>query len=413
MVSEEEERRAKTSAEKAAALESTIKPTSRVHKLIGMKAKDMEAQKQSKSGVRTENEVANGRASPLKDSLLSRTPGGGLPRPRPSLGSALSSGSSTSGIGKMNVAGLPGPRAAKGRVSMFAKSEMPPPPSPTKGGRSENSPSAKFGNLGLGIGRERTESEISNEPTLDGRALAPPKRFLSYPSGEKNSGSPKKYTERNRQLLEEMDLTPKRPSFKNSPSINDQAGRDFMAMGMPSSANSNRDEFLIEPTVPITLFEEQSLELEKLKEEFEKLKSSSSKDQDLLQAQKTFSIKEKDYKLLLENSNKEVQVLKETSEKQLHGFENEKTSLVSQLKESTKLSEELKKLIDSAREDQESVEAVKVSHESSLNAKLAEIESLKSSVERLETEKETGKEEVKELNAKIEDLMKSGREAMG
>lgn len=453
-------RRAKTSAEQAASAEARITEGSRAHRFLGLKAKDLQSRR-SQEETRDEAETkvrsgspAKGRpSSPLKDSLLSRSigPGGskpgaprtsgigtpGLPRPRPSLGG-----------------NLPTPRAAKGRVSMFARTDMGPPVSPTKDADKSDP------DLRRSLGRPASSLSSRNMSLGDASPSTPSKASMRTPNGDggdrsdddRTPDTARKAKDRNRMLLEELDLTPRRPAFSRPSRESLNSGTVGSATPVMPDDLADGEDSVAHPVVPLSLYEEQNAELERLKAQIEELEKTNSHLQGLqngdkeganggfaaseafqeerakLRAETEASEKEKDEarkiereaeqkrREELEKKEKETKEKVDALQKELRHATDDAAKLKSEhesrqrdsegkLAETEKLVEDLKAAIEQRSAASEQAEAER----SAVAAKDAEIGQLQSRVERLAAELER---ERNELGAQIEELRNAGQETI-
>ncbi|KAN0064544.1 hypothetical protein ACQY0O_002172 [Thecaphora frezii] len=443
-------RRAKSSAESAAAAEKRITAGSRAHKLLGLTAKDLEQRQRdpvhtnSRIGARLGGSPSKAMpSSPLKDSLIGlRTLGDNARTPRSSLSSAASGGSNFLGLPKprQSLGGLPTPRAAKGRVSMFGRAPgggggvataMPPPRSPTKEG-AERPASA----LSLRSSSRLSSVHGAEDAGADEAGL----------SGRKNS------LDRTRNLLEEMDLTPRRPAASRTG--RHQQSASFSAYGAVAAEEAFANESVAEAVVPLSLYEEQEAELEKLRAQLDVLEKQNAEltkqqgarkarmseirsneavleeerakmraearekekemeeerqmeREDELRRRKQIEDREKELRDRLDETARSLSKLQDEHQKTNAEHVNRTRDLEAKVQESEKLVEEMKKsLKDQAQKaDGEAKAALEVQ----LQVKDAEIDSLKSAVQRLEADL---KRERKESSDQIDELKDAGREAI-
>ncbi|PWN46690.1 hypothetical protein IE53DRAFT_391148, partial [Violaceomyces palustris] len=439
------ERRSRQSAEKAAEAEKRITEGSRAHKFLGMTAKDLERRRERPSSP------AKGRpSSPLKDSLFSRTSSEGR-------NVKVSSGPLTPGMPRarqsMGAVGIPTPRAAaKPRSSMFGRpSEMLPPSSPSK------------------EGRERPASALSRRTDLESPESEPSKRrsFLqSDPTGpsfasaielddaSRTPGSnriARGPLDKNRMLLEELDLTPRRPTLSKPSNQSLDSGTAGEATPMLAShfVGGEASEAIVEPVVPLSLYEQQSLELDRLKAQVETLEKSNHtllrqqeqrkaraseirateslieeerakmraeareretemeedrklEREDEVRRRKEVEAREKETRERLEVALSDLRKANDEANKVRSEQEARLRDVEAKLCESEKLVADLKSAIESKSSGEEA-------DGSKIVAKQAEIDQLRSKVERLETELER---ERAELGGEIDELKDAGREAI-
>ncbi|EPQ29294.1 uncharacterized protein PFL1_03049 [Pseudozyma flocculosa PF-1] len=447
---QEPQRRAKTSAEYAAAAEKRITEGSRAHKLLGMTAKDLQQRRIAGSaggkvssrlgGSPVKGALAGAPSSPLKSSLI------GTRTPRSSLVGGALGGPATPGLPKarQSLGGIPTPRAAKGRVSMFARppgsngaaATMPPPRSPTKDSSLRPASALSM----------RSSSRLSNVHSAAADDDDGDPNGEAAPSGRNSS------LDRARDLLEAMDLTPRRPAAAaatGSRPGRHQQSASFSGYGtaVPDEPAFQQNESVAEAVVPLSLYEEQEAELERLRTQAEELEKKNAELTKLQGARKARMseirsneavLEEERAKMRAEAREKEREMdeerqierqddlrrrkeiedrereLKERLErlqdehlKAKGEHESQTRDLQAKLQESATLVDEMKRSLEEQAVKEEG--DAKAALEVQLKVKDAEIESMQSAVRRLEAELQR---ERKELGEQIDELKDAGRETI-
>lgn len=449
---EQARRRAKTSAELAAQAEARVQPGSRAARFMGAAAADLVARR----GVGAATGAATGpgsmppiagvgarASSPLKDTLMrGRTStgaplAGGLPVPR-------SAGRSSIGGPPITSLGNSTPRAAKGRISGIATSAAPtanganlftatsrssaafdmgPPASPGKVKtpeltdelRKATRPSSSLSTHSTSAGDlPRTPSRAS--AVLASRALGGDEADAARPGHARARDSV-------HLLLEEMDLTPRRPastlnaagsstpSGRHSRGVSEGGQSAYSASGMSVNAIALGDD-----VVPASLYDETSAECARLREHVAALERAAAearvaaaheRDVAALAAanearreidEERATEKADEARRKRENEERE-KTTKERSAAahaaELDVVRNEAQAKVesteSRLKESEALLVQLKATIGSSGERESEA----------LRAKDAEIAQLKATLERTETEREAERERLKAENKNL------------
>jgi hypothetical protein len=254
-------RRAKTSAEAAAEAEARIHVGSRAARFINAKAADLVATRREPEPAASASAARP--ASPLKDSLLARgrtsmgTPsaaGAGLRPPR-AAGPPVTplGGVAAPRMAKARTSGVPAPFAAP---RLQAAEAMGPPASPSRTEGSEE--------LRKSTGA-RPASALSSHGANDSSPRTPGK---GESNGHESEGTVRKTRQRSsvHALLEEMDLTPRRPGILFSSDGIDERQEN----GSPSRADSvasDHGSSVVEPVVPVSMLEEAQADIEMLKEQ--------------------------------------------------------------------------------------------------------------------------------------------------
>ena len=441
------QRQAKSSAEYAASAAGRITAGTRAHKLLSMTAKDLKSRQENGTARTAASPTKAQPSSPLKGTLVgSRANPSALRTPRSSMTGIPPPASSTPGLPKArkSLGGVATPRPAKGRVSMFARTPgtgasagMPPPPSPTKEGAAQRPGSS------LSV---RSSSRLGSTTSYN---FEGGDEGFSHDSMAVSSNSS---IDRAEKLLEEMDLTPKRPTRQ----VKHQQSASLPGFGSPNEADDMlQRESVAEAVVPLSLYEEQMNEVEKLVLQVEELEKQN---QELLKAQqarkarmsevraneaileeekakmraearerekemeeerkverddevrrrKEIESREKETKEKLDEATKALAKLQDEHTKLKGDHDNQKRDMEAKIEESAKLIDEMKSNLDAQVQKQAEGEE-KEALELKIKMKDSEIESLKVSTARLESEL---KRERKELGGQIDELKDAGRETI-
>ncbi|CBQ72526.1 related to Restin (intermediate filament-associated protein) [Sporisorium reilianum SRZ2] len=387
--------------------------------------------------------------SPVRSAVPPTTPSMAARTPRSSLvgvRAASSVVSGTPGLAKkrQSLGGIPTPRATKGRASMFARpgglpttsdTSMPPPPSPSKDARVERPASV----LSL-----RSNSRLGRDPS----------DFESSPVSKQEPSSATSTTdsnlEKNRMLLDLMDLTPRKSAQLASRSQSRAESR----AGVLDAADLTHDS-VAEAVVPLSLYEEQVAEFEQLRAQLAELEKQNTELRRAQEARKARMSEARSNEAILEaerakmraeardrqaemeeerriERNDEIRRRKEIEdrEKELKEklaeaqqqlgksaddhdrickeAESRQNSLQLKLEASEQLVTEMKNRIEhqSALEQRgETREAL----ETQLKLKDAEIDSLKASLKRIEEQAQTARDD---LVRQIDELKDAGRETI-
>ncbi|PWN46362.1 hypothetical protein IE81DRAFT_338786 [Ceraceosorus guamensis] len=433
LLDEDGRKRAKISAKAAAEAEARIREGSRASKFMKASAADLAAKREA--GM----EDAGGprSTSPLKDSLMGRA--------RSSLGGAAGEAAKGGVAGarwRTSGAEAPGsphvtPRPMKARSSgpALTAGDMGPPGSPSRA-NGASSPRKS-------VGSRPTSSLSAHMANADGEdeARTPLKSVMARLNGQTAAGSESNEQVAGRRghtaerssvhlLLEEMDLTPRRPpttdskrlstSTRHDPSIAYPVSSDEADTRSPKRERS-RSRSPIKAGVSSFEHEELKIELQRLKENIEKLETSASaaaldhaRDKERVRASTAEETrKEVEEERTVEKAD-EARRRREAEEReaankqraaQVHADEMQRVQaegerrvadVESRLKESEALVNDLKASIGSSERDGEA-----------LKAKEAEITHLKERAQRVEQTLEAEREKAK---AEIQDLLKSGSE---
>ncbi|UZJ56484.1 hypothetical protein CBS101457_005804 [Exobasidium rhododendri] len=436
LADEEDRKRAKTSAEEAAKAEGRITAGSRAHRFLNMNAKDLEANEKKAAAANDlfgsssggKGSLAAAPSSPLKDSLLGAHRGQtGLSTPK----SRVSVGT----IGSQT------PRAGKPRSSIFSKSingssssMLPPsvPSSSTKGADDDH--------LGKSANAPQSRGAPAFPQTPSRLAKASPSQKAEHVGGEPLTLSTSQNKVKN--LLEEMDLTPRRefkvPNQANGAQRDESPTREGLEEGNDAAefggfALTTSDveaEETPQAKIPISLYEESTLEAARLKAQLSELTkalqmSHSHVERVKMQAQQeaekdleeerrveredeTRRRKDLERKELEERERnvelaKEIKKLREETKRAESEREMKIRDMAAQLQESEKLVESLKGTLnsdDGANNEEETAGRLK--------AKDLELEQLKERISRVGEEREKEREQhLRELD----DLKAAGEEA--
>lgn len=334
---------------------------------------------------------------------------------------------------RQSLGGLPTPRATKGRASMFAKpsatsdSSMPPPPSPTKGMRTDRSVSALSFRSNSRLGQAESQSSpngVSQDSKID----------------------------RNLLLLEQMDLTPKRIT---SSAIRPQSRAESRAGAHAFADGDLTRDSIAEAVVPLSLYEDQVIELDRLQAHLEQLEKQNQELQraqaarkarmsearsveavleeerakmraearerqsemeeerrlereDEVRRRKEIEDREREAKEKLLEAQNQLNKTKDEQDKLKGDFESQKRHLQTKLDTSETLVVEMKKRIEEESADKQRGQANEAL-ETQLKLKDTEISSLKDSHRRLEAESQ---QERDNLSQQIDELKGAGRETI-
>ncbi|PWY99816.1 hypothetical protein BCV70DRAFT_162362 [Testicularia cyperi] len=387
------------------------------------------------------------RADPVKSSLysasasVSRTPRSSTAPTSSAAAAAAAASQATPMLAKkrQSLGGIPTPRATKGRASMFARptglgtidSSMPPPPSPTKDGRvGERSVSSLSFRSSSRLGRE--QGDIESSPVT---------------SAPNNNVSTDVIMERNMLLLEQMDLTPKKAAAQALRAESRASAAGTVAAGVVTGDDELTRDSVAEAVVPLSLYEEQVAEFDRLRTQLDALEKQNLELQRAQEARKARTSEVRSNQAILEEERvkmraearerqsemeeerrleredevrrrKEIEERERELKEKLHesqtllsrandeqdklrsDFDSQKRGLQAKVDESERLIAEMKKRIEEHAEDRQSSE---------MDLKDAEIESLRSSVTRLEEESQ---KERLVLSQQIDELKEAGRETI-
>lgn len=378
-------------------------------------------------------------AVPTTPSMAARTPRSSLVGVR----AASSVASSTPGLAKkrQSLGGIPTPRATKGRASMFARpgglpttsdASMPPPPSPSKETRTERPSSVLSLRSNSRLGRD--PSDIESSPI----------------SKQEPSSTTDSNLEKNRMLLDLMDLTPRKSAQLASRSQSRAESR----AGVLDAADLTHDS-VAEAVVPLSLYEEQVAEFEQLRAQLAELEkqnaelrraqearkarmSEARSNEAILEAErakmraeardrqaemeeerrierndeirrrKEIEDREKELKDKLAEAQQQLSKSADDHDRMQKEAESRQNSLQLKLEASEQLVTEMKNRI----EHQSAVDQrgeTKEALETQLKLKDAEIDSLKASLKRIEDQAQTARDD---LVRQIDELKDAGRETI-
>ena len=350
---------------------------------------------------------------------------------------------STPGIAKkrQSLGGIPTPRATKGRASMFARpgglpttsdSSMPPPPSPSKDSRAAERPSSVLSfRSNSRIGRDASDVESS-------------------PKAEASSTTDSNL-DKNRMLLDLMDLTPRKSAQLASRS---QSRAESRAAVYGATVDVTQDS-VAEAVVPLSLYEEQVAEFEQLRSQLAELEKQNAELRRAQEARKARMSEARSNEAILEverakmraeardrqaemeeerriERNDEIRRRKEIEDRERELKEklaeaqqqlsksaddhdrlqkeaqSRQNSLQLKLEASEQLVSEMKSRIEH-QSAQEQRGQTKEALETQLKLKDAEIDSLKASLKRIEEEAQTARGD---LLHQIDELKDAGRETI-
>ncbi|TKY86555.1 hypothetical protein EX895_004704 [Sporisorium graminicola] len=377
-------------------------------------------------------------AAPTSASVAARTPRSSLAGMR-----AVSSVvQSTPGLAKkrQSLGGIPTPRATKGRASMFARpgalpttsdASMPPPPSPTKEARTERPSSVLSLRSNSRLGRDPSDIESSpinkQEPTS---------------TTESN-------LEKNRMLLDLMDLTPRKSAQLASRSqsrAESRAGLDAADLTHGSVA---------EAVVPLSLYEEQVAEFEQLRAQLAELEKQNAELRRAQEARKARMSEARSNEAILDAERAKMRA--EARDRQAEMEEERRIERNDEIRRRTEIEDREKELKDRLAEAQQQLSKSADDHdrirkeaetrqnslqlkleasehlvtemknriehqsaleqrgetkealETQLKLKDAEIDSLKASLKRIEDQTQTARDD---LVRQIDELKDAGRETI-
>ena len=376
-------------------------------------------------------------------SLATRTPRTSLAGVR----AASSALPSTPNLAKkrQSLGGIPTPRATKGRASMFARpgglptssdASMPPPPSPSKDARAERAPSALSFRSNSRLGRDHSDIEASPVSKQE-------------PNSTTDSN-----LEKNRMLLDLMDLTPRKSAQLASRSQSRAEGETGHLDGLVAVDNLVQ-ESVAEAVVPLSLYEEQVAEFEQLRAQLQNLEkqnvelrrahemrkariSEARSNEAILEAERIkMRAEARDRQAEMEEErrierNDEIRRRKEIEERERElkeklaelqqqlgksvddherdqkEAESRQKSLQLKLEASEQLIADMKNRIEQDFEPRQRGEN-KEALETQLELKDAEIDSLKASLQRIEDEARAVRDD---LSRQIDELKDAGRETI-
>lgn len=421
-----------TPASRPASVLSTSRPASRLaarKSLAGTASRQADDEDTSRHQASKIGQTSPVRApAPSASSTATRTP-------RTSLAGARATSSvlqSTPSMAKkrQSLGGIPTPRATKGRASMFARpggipsatdSGMPPPPSPTKDGRAGGASSVLSMRSSSRLGRDASDLENSPGSRQDTNAIS-----------DSN-------LEKNRMLLEQMDLTPRKSAQLAA------ARSQSRAESRAGLHDDLTHDSVAEAVVPLSLYEDQVADYDKLRLQLQELEKQNAELRRAQEARKARASEVRSNEAILEAER--VKMRAEARDRQAEMEEERRLERADELRRRKEIEERERELRDkmSKKDDdhqryqqeaesrqkslqvklEASEQLVKemkdrIEHESArgesqetlqtqLQLKDAEIDSLKSSLRRLEEEAQASRDA---LSRQIDELKDAGRETI-